>query len=366
MTNAYRYILVIFAAALTGLAAIGGVVSNAQQIPPSPVTEGSPRAIPTPPVIDESDDVIEIDTEVVNVLFTAQVKKRLLTSLTSQDVNVFENGKQQEIIAFMRRVDLPLSLTILIDTSHSQIRTLPDEKDAAKSFLESVVRPSKDEVAILSFSGDTTLEQGMTSNIARLRRAVDRVSFAPPSGYVGGGVVVGTPPASSKSQASVSTAIWDAVWITSTDILGPAPEGTRRAIILLSDGVNTSGKKQLNEAIEAALKADAVLYSIGIGDNFYRSGNNGVDESALKQISEKTGGKAFFPRDEMELRKAFDQIQEEMRSQYLLAYEPIDQTKDGAFRKIEIQLANERLRNQKVQLTHRNGYFAKPQKSKTN
>jgi len=357
MKSLYRYILVL---SLAGFVAFGmaGFVSHAQE---RPVSDVPPLPAPTPPVIDDSDDVIEIDTEVVNVLFTAQDKKRrLLTSLKQNDINVFENGKRQDLIAFTRRVDLPLSLTILIDTSHSQIRTLPEEKEAAKSFLESVVRPTKDEVAVISFSGEATLEQGMTSNIARLRRAIDRVSFAPPAGYVGGGVVVGTPPANSRAgSVSQSTAIWDAVWVTSEEILGPAPEGTRRAIILLSDGANTSGTKKLPEAIEAALKADAVLYSIGIGDNFYQ----GVNKGSLRKLSENTGGKAFFPRDEFELRKAFEQIQDEMRSQYLLVYEPTDQNRDGSFRKIDIQLANETLKNQKIKITHRDGYFAKTAKA---
>ena len=183
----------------------------------------------------------------------------------------------------------------------------------------------------------------------------------PPSGYVGGGVVVGTPPISGTNQAvQGSTAIWDAVWITSDEVLKLSPEKTRRAIILLTDGVNTYGSKKLDEAVQAALKSEAVIYSIGIGDNFY----DGVDESALRKISERTGGRAFFPRDEAELRKAFQQIQVEMRSQYLIAYEPTNQKRDGSYRKIEIQLANPELAKQKVTLTHRQGYFAKTEKKK--
>ncbi len=351
-------VLAAFAVTFT----VGGIVSRAQEAPPQLPVKTAPAPEATPPVIDDSDDIIEIDSEVVNVLFTAQDKsRRLLTTLQQQDIRLFENGKQQEIIAFNRKVDLPLSLTILIDTSHSQIRTLPDEKEAAKSFLESVVRPAKDEVAIISFSGEATLEQGMTNNIARLRRAIDRVSFVPPAGYGGGGVVVGTPPVSGRNQeVSMSTAIWDAVWITSEEVLGPAPEGTRRAIILLTDGANTYGTKKLSEAMEAANKAEAVIYSIGIGDNYY----DGVDKGALRKISENTGGRAFFPRDEAELREAFNQIQEEMRSQYLLVYEPIDQNQDGSYRMIEIQVANETLKKEKVKLTHREGYFAKGGKPK--
>lgn len=335
----------------------GSNPSKAQQ------TSSSPTAVPTPPDIPVVDDeIIKIDTEVVNVLFTAQDRKRrLLTTLQQGDIKLIENGQQQEIIAFSRKVDLPLSLTILIDTSASQERTLPEEKDAAKSFLESVVRPSKDEVAIVSFTGEATLEQGMTSNMDRLRRAIDRVQFVPPSGYIGGGVVAGTPPISGGNQATAgSTAIWDAIWVTSEEILGPSPDKTRRAIILLTDGVNTYGKKKIKDAVEAAIKSEAVIYSIGIGDNYY----SGVDKGALNKLSENTGGRAFFPRDERELRVAFEQIQEEMRSQYLIAYEPIDQKRDGSYRTIDIQLINPQLAKDKVTLTHREGYFAKTDKKK--
>ncbi len=311
---------------------------------------------PTPPII-EDDEVVRVDTEAVNILFTAQDKnRRLLTDLKPEDVKIFENGETQEITAFSRQVDLPLSLAILIDTSASQERTLPEEKRAAISFLESVIRPAKDEVSIVSFTGESTLEQGMTNNLTRLRRAVDRVQFVPPSGYIGGGVLVGTPPISGGNQSAAgSTAIWDSIWVTSEEVLGPAPEKTRRAIILLSDGVNTYGNKRLDDAVQAALKAEAIIYSIGIGDNFY----DGVDEGALKKISERTGGRAYFPRDESELRQAFKQIQEEMRSQYLLAYEPTNTTRDGSYRKVEIQLTNPNLQREKVKLTHRQGYFAK-------
>ena len=132
----------------------------------------------------------------------------------------------------------------------------------------------------------------MTSNIARLRRAVDRVQFVPPSGYIGGGVITGTPPISGRNQATQgSTAIWDAIWITSEEVLGPAPEKTRRAIILLTDGVNTYGKKKLDEAVQAAQRSEAVIYSIGIGDNFY----SGVDEGALKKFP-KEPADAHFSR----------------------------------------------------------------------
>lgn len=352
---------IVLTACLLTLAGSALFIVGGSEARRSQLSDRFSEATPTPtPFIEEEEGVIKVDTEAVNVLFTAQDKdRRLLLTLKPEDIRILENGQPQEITAFSRQVDLPLSLSILIDTSVSQQRTLPEEKSAAIAFLEAVVRPAKDEVAIVSFTGESTLEQGMTNNISRLRRAVDRVEFVPPSGYIGGGVVApGTPPISGRNQSIAgSTAIWDAIWVTSVEILGPAPERTRRAIILLSDGDNTSGQKNLDEAIEAALRSEAVIYSIGIGDEFY----GGVRKDTLSKLSERTGGRAFFPRDERQLREAFKQIQEEMRSQYLLAYEPTNTSKDGTYRRIEIQLVNPDLQKQKVKLTHRQGYFAKSQ-----
>ncbi len=345
-----------------GLLLIGGTlsglsVSEAQQQTPEKTAAPTPTVTPTTEAVEEDNEVLKIDADVVNVLFTAQDKNhRLLTDLKQNDVNLIEDGQKQAIIAFTRQIDLPLSLAILIDTSRSQERTLPEEKAAAKSFIQSVIRPLKDEVAVISFTGETTLEQGMTNNLSRLIRAVDRVVYVPPAGDIGGGVIVGTPPISgTNSQITASTAIWDAIWITSEEVLKPSPDKTRRAIILLTDGVNTFGSKKPDDAVQAALRSEAVIYSVGIGDIFY----DGVDKGTLRKISERTGGRAFFPQDETELRKVFEQIQIEMRSQYLIAYEPTNQKRDGSYRKIEIQLTNPSLSKQKVALTHRQGYFAK-------
>ena len=344
---------------LFGAALFGFSRSNAQQMPTNPKNVSpSPTATATPEeAVEEDDEIIKVDTEVVSVLFTAQDKnRRLLTDLKQADVRILEDGQPQEITTFARQVDLPLSLAILIDTSISQTRTLPEEKTAAKAFLEAIIRPTKDEVSIISFTGETTLEQGLTSNIARLRRAIDRVEFIAPSGYIGGGVVAGgTPPISGDNQMTQgSTAIWDAIWVTSEEVLKTAPDKTRRAIILLSDGVNTFGSKKFDDAVQAALRNEAVIYSIGVGDDMY----GGIDEGVLRRISERTGGRAFFPRDEAELRKAFAQIQIELRSQFLIAYEPSNQKRDGSYRKIQVQLVNPELSKQKVSLTHRQGYFA--------
>lgn len=322
----------------------------------------SPSPSPTPRSRDElpqdSDEVVKFDTNLTNIFFTAADKnKRFISDLKAEDIRVLEDGQQQEIFTFQTNIDLPLSLAILIDTSASEERTLPDEKEAARAFLENVLRPNKDEAAIVSFTGETTLEQGFTGNGERLRRAIDRVEFVPPSGYIGGGVVVnGTPPISGTNQSLAgSTAIWDAVWATAEELISASAEHTRRAIILLTDGDDTSSRMKIHDAIERAQKADALIYAIGIGDRYTFN----VDEGALRKIAEQTGGRAYFPKHERDLRDAFVQIQRDLREQYLVAYSPSNKARDGSYRRIEIQLVNPTLRQQNLKLNYRSGYFAK-------
>ncbi len=329
---------------------------------PRRTNESAPTPTPTPvtrePVPQESDDVVRVETSLTNIFFTAADKhKRFVGHLKQEDIRILEDGKPQEIFTFQQNIDLPLSTAILIDTSRSEERTLPDEKAAARAFLEAVMRPGRDEASIVSFTGDVTLEQGFTGNLERLRRAIDRVEFVPPSGYIGGGVVVGgTPPISGQNQALAgSTAIWDAVWATSNELLSDAAEESRRAIILLTDGEDTISQVKMHDAIERAQKADALIYTIGIGDSY----NFGVNEGALRKISEQTGGRAYFPHSERELREAFAQIQRDLREQYLIAYSPSNKAHDGTYRRIQIELINPELRKQNLKLTYRTGYFAK-------
>lgn len=326
--------------------------------------ENLPLPSPTPPARPEdettlhSDEVVRVETNLTSIFFTAADKqKRFVSTLKREDIRVLEDGVPQEIFTFQQNIDLPLSLAILIDTSGSEERTLPEEKAAARSFLETVIRENKDEAAIVSFTGEVTLEQGLTGNIGRLRRAIDQVEFVPPSGYIGGGVVVGgTPPISGSQQALAgSTAIWDAIWATSNEVLSDAAEHTRRAIILLTDGDDTISKVHMQDAIDRALKADALIYAIGIGDRY----QFGINEGALKKITEHTGGRAYFPRNERELRDSFTQIQNDMREQYLVAYSSSNKTRDGLYRRVAIEIVNSETRKENLRLNYRPGYFAK-------
>ncbi|HEX3085214.1 MAG TPA: VWA domain-containing protein, partial [Pyrinomonadaceae bacterium] len=185
---------------------------------------------------------------------------------------------------------------------------------------------------------------------------------------IGGGVVVGgTPPISGTQQTLAgSTAIWDAIWATSNELLEGATEHTRRAIILLTDGQDTISQVRMQEAINRALKAEALIYAIGIGDRY----SYGINEGALKKITENTGGRAFFPHNEQDLSNAFAQIQRDLRERYLIAYSSSNKNRDGSYRHVSIELINPDLRKDNLKLNYRPGDFAKtatpetPQKPK--
>lgn len=354
------FVLIVLAITCASFLTRGMSAQNTAGGPPRAEAQAAPSPTPTPRQRDEvpqdSDEVIKVETNLTNIFFTAADKnKRFINTLKAEDIRVFEDGQPQQIFTFQQNTDLPLSLAILIDTSASEERTLPELKFAARSFLENVIRPAKDEAAILSFTGETTLEQSFTGSVDRLRRAIDKVEFVPPSGYIGGGVVVnGTPPISGTNQSLAgSTAIWDAVWVTSDEVIRDSAEHTRRAIILLTDGQDTSSRMKMHEAIEHAQKVDALIYAIGIGDRYTFN----VEEGTLRKIAERTGGRAFFPSNERDLQDAFAQIQRDLREQYLVAYSPSNKARDGSYRRIEIEVVSPTYKS--LKLTYRPGYFAK-------
>ncbi|MDT4965499.1 MAG: hypothetical protein QOJ64_236 [Acidobacteriota bacterium] len=323
--------------------------------------EQPPQTTPTPkpsPSKDEGvtlqdDEVVRVETDLTNILFSAVDKqKRFITTLKQEDIRVIEDGQPQEIFTFARQTDLPLSLAILIDTSLSEERTLPIEKSAAASFVDAVIRSEKDEAAVISFTGEATLELNLTGNASRIRRALDRVEYVPPSGYI----ATGTPPISGQNPTNQGgTSIWDAIWVTADEILSQTSDKTRRAIILLTDGYDTTSRKKMDDALDRAIKSDAIIYSIGIGDEYV----SGINKGTLRRVSERTGGRAFFPEDESELRAVFAQIQLELRSQYLVAYSPTNKNRDGSFRRVQIEISDPELRKQNLKMTYRQGYFAK-------
>lgn len=305
------------------------------------------------------DEVVRVDTSLTNILLTAIDKeRRFITTLRREDVRVTENGTPQEVSVFQRETELPLSLAILIDASESQHGVLPFEKRTARTFLESVIRPDRDQAAIVSFTGVAVLEQSLTNDTAKMERAINRVEIILPRDRDEDESASSDAAGQMDEDKAVGyTGVWDAIWGTTNEVLAQTPERTRRAIILLTDGDDTSSQTKKQEAIDFAVKHNVVIYSIGIRDKDFPDGE--LKTGTLRNVSEKTGGRAFFPQDETELRAAFKQIQDELRSQYLVAYSPTNKLRDGSYRQVRIEIVNPELRKQKMSLLYRQGYYAR-------
>lgn len=302
-------------------------------------------------------EVIRVETNLVNTVFTAVDKDRhFVITLNAADVRIFENNVAQPISLFERETSRPLTLAILVDTSESQRGVLADEKAAARAFVDSVIRPQKDNAAIISFTGDQKVEQGLTGDRAQLNSAIERVriELSPENARR---LANGDDPLPKEQDPSGYTGIWDALWMAIDDILAKTPAGTRRAVILLSDGDDTSSTIKRQDVIDLAVKSDVVIYSIGIRDRDFPEGK--LDTGALKKISDRTGGRAFFPLNKDQLQRAFAQIDQELRSQYLIAYSPTNTNRDGSYRKIRVEVINPDLREQEVRLLYRDGYYAR-------
>ena len=304
------------------------------------------------------DDVLRVEADLTNLLFTATDKNnRYITTLQESDLRVLEDGVPQKLFTFQRETDRPLSIAFLIDVSISEEKTLPDEKAAARTFIENVIQSTRDQAAIIPFEGYAHLEQPLTRDVLSIYRALDRVEVASPS-YMGSappisGITSG--PGTIAPPAEGSTAIWDAIAVTCQSVLATAQGQRRRAIILLTDGYNSSSRLSRTQAIDQAIATESVIFAIGIGDKKY----GGVDKNALRDVAELTGGRAFFPKKQEDLTTAFAEIENELRSQYLVAYSSSNKSRDGTFRNMKIEITNPELTKQGLKLRYRPGYFAK-------
>jgi Ca-activated chloride channel family protein len=359
MSCEFRLLLITVLALVIAASGLAFVQSKAHaQQPQTPAVNKTPA--PQKPASGDSEtEVVRVETDLVNTLFTAVDKDRhFVTSLRAEDVRIFENDAPQTVSMFQRETDRPLSLAILIDTSESQKGVMREEKRAAKAFVDAVIRPSKDRAAILSFTGVPRLEQALTGDTVRLRKGIDqvRVEMSPENERR---MAADEDPLPIDQDPSGYTSIWDAMWTTIQDHLSKTPDNTRRAIILLSDGDDTSSRIGKQEVIDLAVKSDVVIYSIGIRDVDFPEGK--LDAGALRKVSDKTGGRAFIPAQPSDLAQAFSQIDQELRSQYLIAYSPTNKNRDASYRRIRIDIVNAELRKQKLKLLYRQGYYAKNQ-----
>lgn len=290
----------------------------------------------------QEDQVIKLGTQLVTVPFNVTDKKnRYINDLAKDDIEILEDNKPQQVFSFERQTDLPITIAMLIDISGSQQWTLGEEVSAAKTFFRKVLRPKKDLAAVVTFEHESVLEQNLTSDLDKLTRALDGVRIPAETVTARRG---GTPPINNSGVGS--TALYDSVYSVSSDLL--RREAGRRVIILVTDGEDTSSSMKLRDAIERTWRSEIIVYSVGIG------GPMGVDQGTLKKIAAETGGRAFFPRSERDLDEAYAQIDEDLRSQYILAYTPANGARDGSFRTIQVKVKN----HTDLNVRFRRGYFA--------
>lgn len=316
---------------------------------PSPTQTPTPKPTPT-----TDEDVERIESDVTNVLLSAtDDKRRFVTTLAEGDVRLLEDGVAQQITYFQHETDTPLSIVLLVDTSASQERVVLEERDAASAFVRSVLRPGKDNASVLSFTGITRVDQPPTGDAPLLLSAIDKLKVE----YTEASPVCQGDDETAEERLRCRTAVWDSVMLSVREVLSKTPETTRRAVILVSDGDDTASKLRIYQSVEYAVRNNTVVYSIGIRDRDFKYGS--MRKDFLREISEQTGGRAFFPKTTEDIAAAYSQIEQELRSQYLISYTSTNRNRDGSYRKVQLEITNPQLRKQKLRLFYRQGYYAK-------
>ena len=335
----------------------GPASSSGAAQPTTPLVAQSASQAPgtqPPAQTEEPTTTLKVNVEVVQLFFNVKDKHgALIPNLTKENFDVFEDGKPQTIKYFKAESDLPLTLGILIDSSGSQMRVLDMEKEVGSSFLENILR-NKDEAFVISFDVDITLLQDFTNSVSRLKHALFTAKIN--TGGVGcaSGPIGPQGPIPCGSSGPRGTALYDAVYLASHDEL--SHEVGRKAMILLTDGQDEGSRLKIKDAIEAAQKADAICYVLLIADRgFYGFGGMGYSgDSEMRKLTQETGGRMIEVGNKIDkLRQAFDQIAEELRSQYNIGYTPTNTARDGSFRKVEIKPKGG---DYKIQA--RSGYYA--------
>lgn len=297
---------------------------------------------------DENLPTFKSNVNVVNLFFNVKDKKgALIPNLTKDDFEVLEDGKPQKIKYFSSESNQPLTLGILIDSSASQEHVLELEKEVGSQFLREIVQP-RDMAFVISFDVTVDLLQDFTSSSHDLSAALRRAKVNTGGG---GGVMPGLGggpfPTSSTPKG---TLLYDAIYLASNDKL--AKEVGRKAMIILTDGEDQGSQMKMRDSIEAAQKADTICYVLEIADRGFIYA--GFGEGEMRKLAEQTGGRVIDVGNKPEkLRQAFEQIANELRSQYNIGYTPTNTKLDGTFRKIDLRPKNKDLRIQA-----RKGYYA--------
>ncbi len=295
-------------------------------------------------------ETLKVNVNVVSVFFNVKDKHgALIPNLTKDEFTIDEDGAPQTIKYFTAESNLPLTLGILIDSSGSQLRVLDMEKEVGGAFLKQILT-DKDEAFVIDFNIDAELVQDFTRDVHRLQNALNKVRInsgitMPTLPGAGGGPV--------PTASSPGTVLYDAVYLSAHDML--AKEVGRKAMILLTDGEDEGSKLKIQDAIEAAQKADTIVYVLLCADRgFYGGIGFGYSgESEMRKLTEATGGRVINVGNKFDkLREAFDQIAAELRSQYNIGYTSTNTKQDGTYRKLQIKDKQ----NYKIQT--RAGYYA--------
>jgi VWFA-related protein len=289
---------------------------------------------------------IKVDVNLVNILASVRDKRGgLVANLEKLDFTVLEDGKPQEIKYFERDTDLPLTIGLLIDVSRSQENLIDIERRAASAFFAQVLQ-KKDEAFLISFGEESELLQDYTNSAKLLTSAMNGLQVSSGVGGIGPGPVptVGQPR---------GTVLYDAIYLAASEKL--KGEVGRKCIVVITDGVDEGSKLKIDEAVEGAQKADTVIYSIDYSDSAFYGflGGAGGGYSALKRMSDETGGHVYQVDRKHSLEEVFKELQDEMRSQYSIGYTPINDKKDGSYRKLDVRTID---KTQKVEA--RKGYYA--------
>ncbi len=303
-------------------------------------------AQPTPPTSKQkTEKTLKAEEQQTQKIITTNVRlpiavidksQRFVVDLKKEDFEIYEDKvKQLDIVSFQAQSDLPLDIALLMDTSNSVKPKLKFQRDAAVSFLQTVLRIQKDKALFLSFNSDVELQQDFTNRIDLLAKAIDKV------------------------KAYGETRLYDAVYSICEEKMKGESE-RRRVIVLITDGEDTASEHSLEEAINIALKTETIIFVISNkASGFFGVQAGQVDSSEdkyLKRLAEETGGSSAFTGTVIELEKTFSRIEKELRSQYLIVYEPSNDNYNGKMREVEVRLPTRK----DLRIRTRKGYPADP------
>ncbi len=277
---------------------------------------------------------LKVETRLVNVaLNVADAKGAPVGGLNREDFEILEDGKPQKIAVFERETTTPLSIVLAIDTSESVLTNERLEKEAAKHFVNALLR-DQDELDVVEFSDVVHELVPFTNQKKRIENGINGV------------------------QRGEATAVYDAVYLASQLLAGTsAASGRRRVVVMITDGGDTVKGSKYTQAMEEAQRAGAMVYSLIIVPIYADAGRNTAGEHALIQMAEDTGGKYYYVVDPQDLEPAFKHVSDDLRTQYLLGYYAPKRGADNSYRTIKVRMEDEALRG-KYDLRYRTGYYA--------